>query len=279
LRAALGDAEAAAESLVQARALSEALMHRAGGAEAAVRFLVHTLVDQADHALRTGQLNLAREAADTARMEAERCATRKGAAASWFGETAACWDRLGEVARAAGVLPQAQDAFGRAVEFWRMQLDREPANPRAARGVAAALIKLGEAAMQAGAMESARVAFHESVGLRLRLTETAPEGGRAWQALAAALERLGLAALAAGDRGGARAAWEEELLLADRIFADDDSIEGMRFRAIVEAHLVGLGGPGAEAHRLASLARFDVLAKAGVLTEREAQLRRKLWGN
>ena len=52
----------------------------------------------------------------------------------------------------------------------------------------------------------------------------------------------------------------------------------MRFRAIVEAHLAGAGGPGSEDHRRA-LARFDVLAKAGALTEREAALRRKLWGN
>lgn len=279
LRAAVGDADAAAESLVQARALAETLANRAGGAEAPLRFLVHTLIDQADHALRTGKLNLAREAADTARTEAERYAGRRDAPANWLGEAAACWDRLGEVARAAGVQAQMQDAFARAVELRRMARDRDPESKRAARGVAAALIKHGEAALQAGATESARAAFHESVSIRLQLFDATPSDRRTAHALAAALERLGLAAQACGDRQGARGAWEEELLLADRIYGDDDNIDGVRFRAIVEAHLAGAGGPESESYRLSSLERFDVLAKAGVLTEREAALRRKLWGN
>jgi hypothetical protein len=278
LRAALGDAVAAAESLVQARALAEALVNRAGGAEAPLRFLVHTLIDQADHALRTRELNLAREAADTARMEAERYAADRDASAAWLSEAGACWDRLGEVARAAGVQAQMQDAFARAVELRRMARDRDPESKRAARGVAAALIKQGEAALHAGATESARAAFHESVSIRIQLFETSPNDRLAAHALAAALERLGLAAQACGDRHGARGAWEEELLLADRIFGDDDNIDGVRFRAIVEAHLAGVGGPESESYRISSLERFDMLAKAGVLTEKEAALRRKLWG-
>ncbi len=278
LRAAVGDTKIAAESLLQARALAETLWSQNRGADAPGRFLLHTLLDQADHALRTGDLNQAREAADTARLQAEAIAAQRDASAVWFGETAACWDRLGEVARAAGLQPQMQDAFSRAVEFRRMARDRDPANGHAARGVAAALLKFGEAALQAGAAESARNAFHESALLRLQLMEAAPHDMRLAHGLAASLERLGLAALAAGDRNGARAAWEEELALADRIFGHDDGIEGMRFRAIVEAHLVDAGGIAAETHRQASLDRFDTLARAGVLTEREAALRRKLWG-
>lgn len=278
LRAAVGDADAAAESLVHARALAETLWTQSPGADAPGHFLLHTLLDQADHALRTGDLNQAREAADTARMQAETVAAQNNAPPVWFGETAACWDRLGEVARAAGLMPQMQDAFSRAVELRRMARDRDPADGHAARGVAAALLKFGEAALQVGATETARNAFHESASLRLHLMESAPHDMRLAHALAASLERLGLAALAAGDRNGARAAWEEELALADRIFPDDDGIEGMRFRAIVEAHLVDAGGIDAEAHRQSSLDRFDTLARAGVLTEREAALRRKLWG-
>lgn len=278
LRTAVGDTQAAAESLQQARALAETLRAQNLG-DAPVRFLLHTLLDQADHALRAGDLNQAREAADTARMQAEAIASQRDAPAVWFGETAACWDRLGEVARAAGLAPQMQDAFSRAVELRRMARDRDPESGHAARGVAAALLKFGEVALQAGATETARNAFHESASLRLHLMEAAPHDMRLAHGLAASLERLGLAALAAGDRNGARAAWEEELALADRIFADDDGIEGMRFRAIVEAHLVDAGGNAAEAHRQASLERFDTLARAGVLTEREAALRRKLWGS
>jgi tetratricopeptide (TPR) repeat protein len=277
LHAALGDAETAADSLAQARALAERQCARAPDAEAPARFLVHTLLDQADHALRMNETEAAREAADAARMRAESFARAAGAHGAWLGECGACWDRLGEVARAAGAAPQAQDAFARAVEFRRLARDRDPDDPRLTRALAAAQVKLGDAALAANAPETARAALTESVTLRLRLLDAAPDDTRASHALAAALERLGLAALDCGERATARGAWEDELALAGRIFADDD-LEGARFRAIVESHLVSLGGPDAEAYRVAALARFDTLAKAGVLTEREAALRRKLWG-
>jgi hypothetical protein len=114
------------------------------------------------------------------------------------------------------------------------------------------------------------------VSLRLHLVDVNPDDARAALALAAALERFGLAALACGDRMAARGAWEDELALAERIFTRDD-LEGVRFRAIVESHLAGLGGPDGEDRRAAALMRFDTLARAGVLTEREAALRRRLW--
>lgn len=278
LRAALGDAELATESLQQARALAEALCNEAGHADAPARFLVHTLLDQADHALRTGDLNRAREAADTARMHAESFAQHKDALPAWLGETGACWDRLGEVARAAGAKAQALEAFSRAVELRRMARERAPTDAQFVRGLAAALLKYGEAAMEGGALASARNAFNESTALRMDLAQSAPSDPRAAKALAASLERVGLAAHAAGDTHAARGAWEDELLLADRIFPSDDDLDGARFRATVEAHLASLGGGRAETHRVAALAHYDVLAKAGVLTEHEATARRKLWG-
>src|SRR5262245_26854693 len=151
LRAAMGDNEVAAQSLVQARALAEQLARQAGSAEGPNRFLVHTQVEQADHALRTGQFNLARDAADAARMRAEAFAGAEGAAPIWFSDVSACWDRLGEVARAIGAQAKAQDAFGRAAEFRRMALVREPDSVQFKRGLAAALVKHGEAALAAGA--------------------------------------------------------------------------------------------------------------------------------
>jgi len=277
LRAALGDADAAADSLRQARALAETLVANAGNAEAPIRFLVHTLLDQADHALRTADLECAREAADAARQRSEPFAQATNAPPAWLAETAAAWDRLGEAARMAGAKAPTQDAFARALELRRMALDRAPQEVRYRRGVAAALLKLGDAAMEAGALSSARAAFNESVAIRLQLAEAAPDDKRAAKALAAALERVGLAALTSGDRNAARGAWEDELHLADRIFPADD-LDGARFRATVETHLAGLGGADAEMHRLAALAHYDVLAKAGVLTEREAATRRRLWG-
>jgi len=95
--------------------------------------------------------------------------------------------------------------------------------------------------------------------------------------LAVALERLGLAARACGDAHAARGAWEEELDLADRIFADAESLEALRFRAIVEAHLGSLGGADADIRRRSALARLDTLARAGVLTTQEIALRKRLW--
>ncbi|PZO49874.1 MAG: hypothetical protein DCF16_14010 [Alphaproteobacteria bacterium] len=159
-----------------------------------------------------------------------------------------------------------------------MARDRDPENAMLTRAVAGALVKLGEAALNAGAAQSARAAFHESAAIRLHFADTAPDDRRAAYALAVALERLGLAALACGDRNAARGAWEEELMLAERLFANDDSIEGIRFRAIVHAHLADVGGAHGEDHRTQSMALFDILAKAGVITEREAALRKKLWG-
>lgn len=276
LRAALGDADAAAESLQQARTLAETLCAQAGDASAPARFLVHTLLDQADHALRTGDLNRAREAADTARMRAEIFAQQQDIA--WLSETGACWDRLGEVARAAEAMAHAQDAFARAVELRRMARDGAPDNASFVRGLAAALLKFGEAAFEAGAVATARNAFNESTALRLDLVQAAPNDPRAARALAAALERVGVAAHATGDHDAARGAWEDELSLADRIFPDDDDLDGIRFRATIEAHLAALGGPRAEPHRTAALAHYDVLAKAGVLTEQEAAQRRRFWG-
>jgi hypothetical protein len=110
----------------------------------------------------------------------------------------------------------------------------------------------------------------------MRLMQAAPNDRSAAYALAVALERVGLAAQARGDLAAARRAWEDELDLAHRIFADDD-IEGARFCAIVESHLATAGGADAEAHRRAALQRFDALARAGAITEREAALRKKLW--
>lgn len=276
LYAALGDSGVAAESLQQAQALAENLCAQSDGAEAPTRFLVHTLLDQADHALRSGDLNTARDSADAARMHAERY-TLKTNAPEWLAESGACWDRLGEAARGANSIDKAQDAFARALEFRRKAHELVPDKPAFVRGVAAALLKFGEAAMQSGALESARNAFNESVALRLKLVEADANDARAAKALAAALERVGMAALAAGDAHAARGAWKDELLLAERIFPNEDDLSGVRFRATVESHLANAGGVDAETHRLAALAHYDILAQAGVLTEQEAARRRKLW--
>jgi tetratricopeptide (TPR) repeat protein len=277
LRAALGDNDVAAESLAQARALAEALSLRSGGAEAPERFLQRTLIDQADHALRSGDLNRAREAADTARMRAEALAEACHSAL-WLSEASAAWDRLGEAARAAGAHAQAQDAFARAVEFRRLAGESTPADPAHARALASALVKQGELALDTGFPAGARAAFHEGASIRLKFVEETPNNRRALYAFAAALERLGLAALACGDRDAARGAWEEQLHVAERIFPDSDTPESLRFRAIIHAHLAGASGADAESHRLQALALFDDLAKGGIMSEREAALRKKLWG-
>jgi tetratricopeptide (TPR) repeat protein len=276
LRAALGDNDTATESFGQARAMAEKLCNRAGGNEDASRFLLRTLLAQADHALRMGQFNTAREAADSARMLTETFAQDIGGA--WLGEVAACWDRLGEIARIAGAGAAAQDAFARAVEFRRLALERAPDDIRLIRRLAAALVKHGDALLAANADASAKAVFHESIVLRFNLLDAAPGDATAAHAVAVALERFGLAALAQGDTNAARAAWEDELALADRIFAEEHSLQSLRFRAIVESHLASAGGPNSEHHRHAALEHLDQLAHAGALTPQETALRKKLWG-
>lgn len=195
--------------------------------------------------------------------------------AAWLADASACWDRLGEIARFARA--PSQDAFARAVEMRRMAYEHARDDARHARGLAAALLKQGDAALETGDNITARNAFADSATLRLKLMDAAANDRAAAHALAVALERLGLAAKAAGDLATARGAWEDELALAFRLFEPED-IEGMRFCAIVESHLAGAGGVDAEAHRQAALKRFDALARAGVLTDREAVVRKKLWG-
>lgn len=275
LRAALGDIEAARESFAQARAMAEKLYAQSGG-EHAARFYLRTLLEGADHALRTNQLDAAREAADSARILAEDFARQFGD--PWFGDAGACWDRLGEVARAAGGISTAQDAFARSVEFRRLALEHAPDDASRLRRLAAALVKHGETALASGANSSAKAAFNESIRLRFKLLDATPNDPAAAQAVAVALERFGLAAQALGDTNAARAAWEDELALADRIFTDDHSIEAIRFRAVIETHLARLGGLHAEQHRHAALEHFDTLAHAGLLTPQETALRKKLWG-
>jgi hypothetical protein len=274
LRAALGDHDAAAQSFEQARRLCEHLCAVDVTAEGPARFLIRTLVDQADHALKAGALATARDAADSARERAERFANERGGV--WLVDLAMIWDRLAEVARAGGAMALARDGFSRAVEFRRRALANDQEDAQLRRGLAAALLKLGDAALADGDHASARAVLHESVILRQYLLDAAPGDPRAAHALAAALERLGLAALAGGDADTARLAWTDELALSERIHKDQTAPEALRFRAIVEAHLAGAGGPDARQHRNAALGHLRLLAEASPLAPAEAALRNKL---
>ena len=274
LLAGLGDAAGAADSLIQAAALARRLHEHAPDQEAPARFLAHTLLEQADHALRTSDEARARDAADAARVLAQRFAA--AGAAGWCGEAAAAWDRLGEVCRRANAAPkQTQDAFARAVEFRRMELS-ESADTSSRRALAAALGRLGEAALEAGANSKARAALEESADLQAILFDVTPDDPRAGHALAATLDHVGLAAFAMGDMPAARAAWEYELRLFDHMHGDDETGDVLRLRAAVAAQLAGARGPDCERYRDQALAGFDTLARAGALNERELALRRKL---
>lgn len=276
LLAGLGDGAGAEDSLNQAAALARRLHENAPDQEAPARFLVHTWLEQADHALRTSGDTRAKEPADAARVLAQRFAA--AGAAGWCSEAAAAWDRLGEVCRRAGAAPkQTQDAFARAVEFRRMELS-EAEDQASRRALAAALGRLGEAALAAGANSKAREALEESADLQAALFEATPDDPRAGHALAATLDHVGLAAFAMSDMPAARTAWEHELRLFDHMHGDDESADVTRLRATVEAHLAGARGPDCERYRDSALARLDALARAGVLSERELTLRRKLRG-
>src|SRR5262249_46722984 len=63
LLAAIDDPIGATESLMHARLLAQRLYTDAHGSEPQARFLVHTMLQQADHALRSGDVEPAREAA------------------------------------------------------------------------------------------------------------------------------------------------------------------------------------------------------------------------
>lgn len=276
LRAALDDHTTASQSFAHARRLGEHLCALDESAEGPARFLVRALIDQADHALTIGAPGTAHDAADNARMRAERFAMQ--GAAAWLVDLAMIWDRLAEAARASGTSAQTRDALARAVEFRRRALASDTEELRLHRGLAAALLKLGDAALADNDHASARAVLHESVILRQQLLDAAPDDPRAAHALAAALERLGLATLAGGDADTARLAWTDELALAERIFVDANAPDALRFRAIVEGHLAGAGGAEARAYRDAALGHLRLLAEAGALGAAEARLRDRLGG-
>lgn len=274
LRAALGDDATAMESFEQASKLATLLADRGKEAPAPARFLVHTLLDQADHALRTRAMEIAYQAANAARARAERFAHRENDP-TWLSEAGACWDRLGEAARLSKAHDEARDAFARASEFRRMAASRAPDNPALKAGFAAALLKQGDVALAADALSEARECFGACVSVRTALFEARRDPQSA-HALAAALERVGLVALAQADPNAARDAWEAELKLIDTVFPNSVLPEAIRFRAIVESHLAGAGGANAGAYRRAALARLDTLSRTCGLSEAEAALLRRL---
>jgi tetratricopeptide (TPR) repeat protein len=274
LLAGLKDDGAASHSLEHARALAEQQCREAPGAEAPARFLLSTLLEQADHALRTKNPNLAKDAANYGRQIGEAFARAPDSDPAWRADLAACWDRIGEAARALRASPL--DAFARAVEFRRMHHEAAT-SVSTQRALAASLLKSGDIAYDGGEMQSAHAAYAEAANLRLRRAESAAGNVGAVHELAVALERLGLAATAIGDRDGARAAWEGELSLVGQLFEDPESIPAHRFCAIVEAHLSTLGGLDASGFRADALDRLDLIAQAGALTERDTALRKKLW--
>jgi tetratricopeptide (TPR) repeat protein len=274
LLSALKDEGGAAHSLQHARALAEQQCGEAQGAEAPARFLVNTLIEQADHALRANAPGAAKDAANDAREIAEAFARTPKSDPAWRADLAACWDRIGEAARALRAAPA--DAFARAVEFRRMHHEAAPSGVTQ-RALAASLLKSGDVSFDGGELRTAHAAYAEAAALRLRRAENTPGDIGAAHELAVALERVGLAAAALGDRDGARAAWEGELSLAAQLFPDSQSVAAHRFCAIVEAHLSTLGGLDAAGFRADALDRLDLIAQAGALTERDTALRKKLW--
>lgn len=274
---ALGDRDAAAQSLEQARALAVKLAESAEAPGEPARFLAHTLLEQADQALRTGALDLAQSAALDALARIEPFASAEGADDAWLADAAACWERLSAIAQAAGAAEKARDACARAVECLRMAEDRNAG--RRLHALSSALLRLGDVALALGGNGEARASFQESANLRAQLCAAARDDAHSMHAYAVALERLGLAASAQADWTAARDAWLLELSLIDRIFADPEEPHAARFRATVECHLAGLPGSEARSFRRAALARLARLAETHGLQPADMALKRRLENN
>ncbi|MES1200604.1 MAG: hypothetical protein ABUS57_04060 [Pseudomonadota bacterium] len=275
---ALGDPQGAADCLIHAGALAKQLRAEATPNDPApARFLVHTLFEQTDLALRQSLLQTAHGAASEARALAEPFAQVAGAQPEWRADLAAAWSRLGDIALASRAEASAREALARASELRRLNVKAEPENTHAQRALAGALLRQGEAALAAKDAKTARLVFSEAVQLRLELAEATPGELAPARDMAIALERLGLAAAAGGDSGGARAVWDEEWALIDRIYPEPTDVEGQRMRAVLEAHYASLGGIDAAERRASALARLDLLAQDNQITERDMRLRKQLW--
>jgi len=276
LAAQAGDGPRAQAARQQARALAQTLADVAADNDAAARVRLVTLFETGAGALAAGAIEEARrDLADAVRLADDRLANAPDDRAR-TDELAAAWDRLADVALAAGEAEGAEGALARAAHLARRAVDLAPGEYRAARNLAAALAKAGDAARNAGRNDVARAALMDSYRIRLDLAEKKPDDPQRLLDLAVVLERLGLTAQSAGDSVSARAAWEDELTLADRIFPEITA-QGLRFRAVVRAHLASLRAPDAADHRKAALDALDLLAASSALTRADAALRAQLW--
>jgi tetratricopeptide (TPR) repeat protein len=189
---------------------------------------------------------------------------------------AAAWNGLADVASAAKRPAAAQHALARVAALARMAMEHAP-DAAAQRNLAGALLRLGEASSAVGDHANARAALEESCTLRQSIADAARRTPETLRDVAIVLERLGLAAQAAGDTEAACAHWEDELALAQHIFPAATA-EGLRFRAIVCAHLSTLKTLHAAAYRHDALARLAELELLGGLTARDQRLRTLLRG-
>jgi len=246
--------------------LTAAMTPRRGRAEADTP---HLAAGRA--ALAAGELESARRHfADLVRAADQRLAAEPKSV-PLMNALALAWDQLADVAAAAQRPSAAQDALARVVALARMADDREPC-PTSERNLAGALLRFGAASSDAGDHDRARQALGESYALRTAMAKAAGRTPETLRDVAVSLERLGLARQAAGDANGAARHWEEELALADEIFPRPTP-EGLRFRAVICAHLSTLKTLHAAAYKHDALAALAGIARLDALTDRDRRLR------
>lgn len=272
-----GEARLAAAARTQARALAEAAFQERSGDDAAGRNLLGVLLRNGAAELAEGALEAARLSLKDAVTLADSRLAAQPKDAQRMTELAAAWEQLADVAQTAQKPQAALDALYRAHHIAQMAAQAQPSHVHAIRHLALIALKLGVAASALQQHETARGTLEQSFKLRLKLADAAKGAPNALRDLAIALEHMGLAALAAGDKNAARAAWEDELALAGRIW-EEPTPEGLRFCAIVRAHLASLNAPDALDHRKAALDALEQIASVGALTEADTRLRKRLQG-
>jgi tetratricopeptide (TPR) repeat protein len=178
---------------------------------------------QADFALERGRLAQAYALYQEALGDAQRRAAADPHNATWQGDLAAAYHKLGEVAVTSGKLDDARAWFDKALAIRKALTATDASNADWQRDLAASYQKLGEVAVDTGKLNDAQTWLEHGLAVRQALTAS-DASPRSWQReLLVSYGGLRDVAIAAGKVDAARTWSDKELALAEALTASDPS--------------------------------------------------------
>lgn len=149
-------------------------------------------------------------------------------------------DRLGEAAKAAGKLDEAQAWFEKSLAICEARAAAAPEYPEWQRNLSLQYERLGELAKASGRLDDARAWLEQSLVIREALAAADPASPARQRDLAVSYSKLGRVAMAAGVRDEARVWLEKDLVVSKALAAGDDAKARQRDLLISHLHLAEL---------------------------------------